>query len=168
MSSPPSSSGPSRRDPSPRTSSLSPVSRRARQVVDALVYANAVAAAVFAVGLAIGLLAGGGLVTAKYVMFFVGLLTFGFATFKLRPDPPWDTERTEDGEIKVTRNEPDGRVVGGREESRFQSAVQRIPPLPWYSLPPDDRLSVAVKLFVGSLATLAWSFVMETVFGVVA
>jgi hypothetical protein len=135
-------------------------------VVDLLVYANAVAAVVFAVGVGVGLLAGGVLVTAKYVMFFVGLGTFGVATFKLRPDPPWDTERAEDGKITVTKNEPEGRVVGGREETRFQSAVQRIPPLPWYSLPPDDRFPVAVKLFVGSLATLAWSFVMETVFGI--
>jgi hypothetical protein len=132
------------------------------------VYANAVAAVVFVAGFGVGLVTGRGLVTAKYVMFFVGLLVFGVATFKPRPDPPWDTERTEDGKIKVTKNEPEGRVVGGREETRFQSAVQQIPPLPWYSLPPDDRLPVSVKLFVGSLATLAWSFVMETVFGVVA
>jgi hypothetical protein len=153
--------------PSPEVSPSS-ASRRARQVVDALVYANAVAAVVFAVGVGVGLVTGRGLVAAKHTMFFVGILTFGIATFKLRPDPPWDTERTDDGEIKVTKNEPNGRVVGGREETRFQSVVQRIPPLPWYSLPPDDRLPVGAKLFVASLATLAWSFVMETVFGVVA
>lgn len=165
--SPSSQSPPSSPESPPQASSLSAASRRARQVVDAVVYANAVAAVVFAGGAAVGLVAGGGLVTAKYVMFFVGILAFGVATFKLRPDPPWDTERTDDGKIKVTKNDPDGRVVGSREETRFQSAIQRIPPLPWFSLPPDDRFPVGVKLFLASLAILAWSFVMETVFGVV-
>ena len=143
-------------------------SRRARQALDAVVYGVVVAALVFGIGSVVGLLVGGGLVTAKFVMFVVGLLMFGYATFQLRPDPPWGTERTEDGEVKVTKNEPKGNVVGGRDETKFQSVVQRIPPLSRYSLPPDERLSVGAKLFVASLATLAWSFVMETVFGVAA
>ena len=147
---------------------LSAASRRARQVVDAVVYANAVAAVVFALGVALGVLLGGGLVTAKYVMFVVGLLAFGYATFQLRPDPPWDTKRTDDGKIKVTKNRTDGTVVSSREETRFQAAVQRIPPLPWYSLPPNERLPVAAKMFLASLAVLGWSFVMETVFGIAA
>jgi hypothetical protein len=154
--------------PSSKASSTSPASRYARQVVDAVVYALAVAGVVFVAGTLFGLIVGGGLVTAKFVMFIVGLLLFGYSTFKMRPDPPWGTEQTEDGKVKVTKNEPEGRVVGAREETRFQSAVQRIPPLPWYSLPPGERLPMSVKLFVASLATLAWSFVLETVFGVVA
>jgi len=147
---------------------LSAPSRRARQVVDAVVYANAVAAVVFALGVVVGLIVGGGLVTAKYVLFVVGLLAFGYATLQLRPSPPWDTTRTEDGKIKVTRNEPDGTVISEREETRFQAAVQRIPPLPWYSLPPSERFSIAAKMFLASLTVLAWSFVMETVFGIAA
>jgi hypothetical protein len=152
----------------PETSSLSATSRRARQVVDAFVYANAVAGVVFVVGAVLGLILGGGLVTAKYLLFTVGIFAFGYATFKLRPSPPWDTERTDEGKIKVTKNEPQGRVISEREETRFQAAVQRIPPLPWYSLPPRERLPIAAKLFLASLAILAWSFVMETVFGVAA
>jgi hypothetical protein len=143
-------------------------SRRARQALDAVVYGVVVAALVFGIGSVVGLLVGGGLVTAKFVMFVVGLLMFGYATFQLRPDPPWGTEQTEDGKVKVTKNEPKGKVVGGRDETKFQSVVQQIPPLSRYSLPPDERLSVGAKLFVASLATLAWSFVMETVFGVAA
>lgn len=154
--------------PSSKTSFTSSASRYARQTVDAAVYGLAVAAVVFVVGTLLGLVFGGGLVTAKFVMFVVGLLLFGYSTFKMRPDPPWGTERTEDGKVKVTKNEPKGRVVGARKETRFQSAVQQIPPLPWYSLPPNERLPVPVKLFVASLATLTWSFVLETVFGVVA
>jgi hypothetical protein len=143
-------------------------SRRARQALDAVVYGVVVAALVFGIGSVVGLLVGGGLVTAKFVMFVVGLLMFGYATFQLRPDPPWGTEQTEDGKVKVTKNEPKGKVVGGRDETKFQSVVQQIPPLSRYSLPPDERLSVGAKLFVASLATLAWSFVMETMFGVAA
>ncbi|UPV75705.1 hypothetical protein M0R89_06475 [Halorussus limi] len=146
----------------------STAARRARQTVDAVVYAVAVAGVVFGLGALVGLLVGGGLVTAKYVMFVLGILLFGYATFQLRPDPPWDTTETEDGELKVTRNEPDGRVVNARDETRFQAAVQRIPPLPWYSLPPSERFSIAFKMFLASLATLVWSFVLEAVFGVAA
>ena len=141
-------------------------SRRARQALDAATYAIAVAAVVFVVGTALGVALGGGLITAKYVMFLVGLLLFGYGTFQMRPDPPWGTETTDGGDIEVTRNAPKGTVVGGRDETRFQAAVQRVPPLSRYSLPPDDRLSVATKLFVASLAVLGWSFVMETVFGI--
>lgn len=144
------------------------ISFAARRTVDALVYGLVVAALVFAIGALVGLALGGGLVTAKYVMFVVGILLFGYATFQLRPDPPWGTERTEDGKLKVTRNRPQGTVVGARDETRFQAAVQRVPPLPWVALPPDDRLSQEAKLFVASLVTLGWSFALETVFGVVA
>jgi hypothetical protein len=142
--------------------------KRARQALDAVMYGLAVAAMVFVVGALLGVVLGGGLVTAKFVMFVVGLLMFGYATFQLRPDPPWDTKRTDDGKVKVTKNDPGGSVVNSRDETKFQATVQRIPPLSRYSLPPDDRLSVGAKLFVASLATLAWSFVLETVFGVVA
>ncbi|WP_134672446.1 DUF7555 family protein [Halorussus marinus] len=141
---------------------------RARQALDAAVYALAVAAVVFLVGLAVGVAVGGALVTAKFVMFVVGLLLFGYGTFKLRPAPPWGTESGEDGEIRVVENDSSGRVVGSREETRFQAAVQRIPPLSRYSLAPDDRLSPGAKLFLASLAVLGWSYALETVFGVAA
>ena len=148
-------------------SATSAASRRALQAVDAAVYALAVAAVVFVVGALLGLVVGGGLVTAKYVMFVVGLLAFGYGTLQLRPDPPWKTEEGEQGEIKITKEtEPSGSVVNSRNETAFQAAVQRIPPLPWYSLPPDERISVAFKIFLAGLATLGWSFVLETVFGV--
>lgn len=144
----------------------STASHRARQALDAIVYGIAVAAVVFGFGVVVGLAVGGGLVTAKFVMFVAGLLMFGYATFQLRPDPPWDTKETEEGELTVVKNEPDGSVVGDREETRFQATIQGLPPLSWYSLPPEERLSAGAKLFVASLATLAWSFLLETAFGV--
>src|SRR6056297_3107185 len=149
--------------------SLSANARRARKAVDAVVYALAVAAVVFLLGAVLGVLLGGGLVTAKYVMFVVGILLFGYATFQLRPDPPWSTERTGDGETVIVKNDDsDDPVVNSRTETRFQAAVQRIPPLSWYSLPPSDRVSIAAKLFLASLVTLAWSYAMEAVFGIAA
>ncbi|MFC4552151.1 MULTISPECIES: DUF7555 family protein [Halorussus] len=146
---------------------MATASRRARQALDAVVYGVVVSFVVFALGTVVGLLVGGGLVTAKYVMFVLGILLFGYSTFQMRPDPPWDTERTDDGDIKIIKERPTGTVVGSRTETKFQAAVQRIPPLSRYSLPPNERLSKAAKLFVASLAVLAWSFAMETVFGIV-
>lgn len=139
--------------------------RRARQALDAVLYALAVAAVVFVAGLLVGVALGGGLVTAKHVLFVVGLALFGYGALRLRPDPPWDTERTEDGEVTVTRNDSrDATTV--REETRFQAAVQRLPPASSYPLPPNERLSSGAKLFLASLAVLGLSFVLETVFGV--
>lgn len=145
-------------------------SRRARQALDAAIYALAVATVVFLAGAAIGVVLGGGLVTAKFVMFLVGLALFGYGAFRMRPDPPWDTESTDDGDVRVVRNDPDPVVAGDRDqsESRFQAALHRVPPLSRYSLPPGDRLSTGSKLFLASIAVLAWSYVMETVFGVAA
>ncbi|WP_458207266.1 DUF7555 family protein [Haladaptatus sp. NG-SE-30] len=140
--------------------------RRFRQVLDALVYGAAVTGVVFVVGGVVSLLSGRGLVGVKYVLFMAGILLFGYATLQLRPDPPWDIEKTDDGGVEVVRNEKKGEVIGGRKETRFQAIVQQIPPLTHYSIPPEERLPSAAKLFLASIMVLATSFVMETVFGV--
>ncbi|WP_458185923.1 DUF7555 family protein [Haladaptatus sp. NG-WS-4] len=140
-------------------------SRRVRQVLDALVYAIAVTGVVFLFGGLVSLVFGSGLVGVKYVLFFVGILLFGFATLQLRPDPPWDVEKTDEGSVEVVRNDK-GEVIGAREETRFQATVQQIPPLTRYSIPPEERLPTAAKLFLASITVLATSFIMETVFGV--
>jgi hypothetical protein len=138
--------------------------RRFRQVIDALVYAVAVTCVAFLVGGLLSFSLGRGLVGVKYVLFLVGLLLFGFATFQLRPSPPWDVEKTDDG-VEVVRNDR-SEVIGSRTETRFQAAVQRIPPLTHYSIPPEERFPSSVKLFLSSITVLAISFVMEAVFGV--
>ncbi|WP_158058532.1 DUF7555 family protein [Halorussus halophilus] len=149
-----------------------PLSRRLRRLLDAVMYGLAVTAVMFVVGAALGLgfvlVFGGGdvLITVKFWLFLVGILMFGYSTFQLRPSRPWKTEEGEDGKLKVTRTEPKGEVVGAREETTFQATIQRIPPLSWYSLPPDQRWSVGAKLFVASLVVLLTSFTMEFVFGV--
>ena len=142
--------------------------RRLRQALDALVYAAAVTGLVFFVGLVLSLLVGAGLVGVKYVLFLVGLLLFGYSTFQLRPQRPWDTEKTDDGGVEVVRADDDMESIGSREQTKFQAAVQRLPPLSRYSIPPEERLPVGLKLFLSSLAVLGTSFVMEAVFGVAA
>ncbi len=139
--------------------------RRARQALDALVYAVAVTGAVFLVGVLVSFLLGSGLVGVKYFLFFVGFVIFGYATLQLLPAPPWQVERAN-GEVEIVRNETKGQVIGSRGETSFQARVQRIPPLSHYSIPPEERLSPAMKLFIASFVVLATSFVMETVFGV--
>lgn len=124
---------------------------RRRQALDAAAYAVAVTAAVAGVSGAASLAAGAGLVGVKYGLFAVGILLFGVATFKLRPAPPG--------------SDRDALPVDGDEESSFQAAVQRLLP-DRYRIPPADRLSDALRLFLASLLVLATSFVMERAFGV--
>lgn len=128
--------------------------QRARQALDALVYAIAWVAVLVAVSAVVSFPVGGGWVGVKFVLFFVGFFLFGLSAFRLRPTPPWKDDN--------------GGTSGEREETRFQAFVQRLPPLGRYGLAPDERLSTAAKLFVASVLALLVSFVMETGFGVTA
>lgn len=134
--------------------------------MDALVYAVAVTGTAFVLGSVLSFSLGRDLTGVKYLLFFAGLLLFGYSTLQLRPKPPWNVEKTSDGTVEIVRNEERGESIGSREETRFQAAIQRVPPLAWYSIPPEERLSPAVKLFVASLAVLAASYLMEVVLGV--
>lgn len=123
-------------------------------VVDALVYGVSVAALVLVGALAVGLASGGGLVRAKQLLFLAGFLLMAYATFRLWPSSPADLER--------------GAIPADHDRTRFQRAVEALPPLRWLpSPPPHRRFTPAGKLFVGSLVVLATSYVMEAVFGVV-
>ena len=132
-----------------------PAAFRLRQALDALVYAIAFVTVLVALAAVVSFPVGGGWVGVKFALFFVGFFLFGLSAFQLRPTPPWkeDESDTSDGE---------------RDETRFQAAVQRLPPLGRYGLAPDDRLSPAAKLFLASVVVLLVSYVMEAGFGVVA
>jgi len=132
-----------------------------QQVLDVVVYALAVTAVVFLASFAVSLVFGSGWLGVELLMFVVGWLLFGYGTFQLRPRPPWKTEKTADGKIKVTDTREKAPTVGSRQETRFQATVQRIPPLRWYRLPPEERLSIATKLFVSGVAVLVASFLVE-------
>lgn len=135
---------------------------RHHRMLDVLVYAFAVTALVFVVGAIVSAILGLGWLGVELVMFVVGWLLFAYGTFLLRPSPKWKTEETDSGfDIKRPDTEPNTTVIGSREESRFQSTVQRLPPLRWYSIPPEERHSLGTKVFVSGIAVLATSFVLE-------
>lgn len=140
----------------------------ARKLLDAAVYAVAVTVLLFLAGVVAGLVLGGGLVQAKFVLFVGGFLAMAYATFQLRPERPWRTERTEDGTLRVTRTDDRGDPIGADEDTRFQAALQELPPLSWYSLPPDERFPAGGKLLLASVVALATSLLMEIVFGIAA
>lgn len=133
----------------------------ARQIVDALVYAVTVTVMVLVGG--IPLRFGGGTAADVVLLTFVaGIVILGYATYCLLPGKPWSVEHTESG-MEVTRRTRT-RTVGARRETRFQAAVQRLPPLGRYGLPPEERLSPAAKLFVAGVVVLLSSVAIEVVF----
>ena len=133
----------------------------ARQIVDALVYAITVTVMVLVGG--IPLRFGGGTAADVVLLTFVaGIAILGYATYCLLPGKPWSVEHTESG-MEVTRRTRT-RTVGARRETRFQAAVQRLPPLGRYGLPPEERLSPAAKLFVAGVVVLLSSVAIEVVF----
>jgi hypothetical protein len=127
-------------------------SRRVLQLVDALYYALGILLACLLLATGLGYGFGAGLVSVKFWLFVFGIFGFGIGAIQLRPTPAWRDEPR----FSI---EPDG-------ETAFQAAIQRVPPLRGHPLPPDQRLSVGARLFLGSLLTLATSFLMEVVFGV--
>lgn len=131
---------------------------RLGRLLDAVSYAVAVTAAVVACGGALSFPVGLDWLGVKWVLFLVGWLTFGYATFTLRPKPPWSDDDPAAAET--------GRPVGNRTETRFQAAVQRLPPARFRQVPVDDRLSDGARLFLASLAMLGTSLAMEVVFGI--
>lgn len=134
--------------------------RWAAQAADALVYGLVLTAIVGGgVGLIGGVLSvlgfpwGWGLVGVKYGLFLFGWLIFGYGTLQLRPRAAW-------------KEAEGGAALTAREETRFQAFVQSLPPARFLPLEPGDRLSTALRIFIGSLLMLGTSLVMEFVFGV--
>lgn len=127
----------------------------------------------------VGLFVGLPFVGAKYGLFFVGWLAFGYGTFTLLPRPPWrdGNGRGEDGlgeslpSLSSPPSGPDpdsptGTVVGGGDQTRFQAFVASLPPASLVPITVDERLATSIHVFVASLAMLLTSFLLEAVFGV--
>ena len=129
--------------------------RHARQVLDALMYAVVWVITLVSVAAMVSFPLGGGWLGVKYILFFIGFLVFGISAIQLRPKPPWkhDDASSDSGE---------------REETRFQTFVQRFPPLGRYGLDPDDRLPAPAKLFVASIFSLVLSYILEVGFDIKA
>jgi hypothetical protein len=97
---------------------------------------------------------GEGLLTLKYLLFVVGFLLFGIGSFAL-----W----------RKTRRRPTiwpSVDVGPVDELGLERRLWELPGLRGEYLPPADRVSRPVKLFVTGLVVLAVSYLMEAVFGV--
>ena len=126
------------------------------KLLDLCLYGLTVAVVLICAATVASFALGAGWGGSKYLLFVVGFLLFGLGAIGMRPKGAWKDDDDDD----------ESRRVSSDDETRFQAFVQALPPLRWYELDPDDRLSLAAKLFVGSLLVLGTSFVMETAFGV--
>jgi hypothetical protein len=152
---------------------------RRLQALDAVAYAITLTAVIFVATTAVSLAAGAGLVGTKYALFFIGFGLFGYATFRLRPKSAWKREGSQSGgggpitgsiapssipdTIAETSLPRSSQSSDG--ETRFQAMSTALLPDEWV-LPPEARLSAPAKLFLASIAVLATSWALESVFGV--
>lgn len=132
---------------------------RLRQVIDALVYGVVITLITFLAGILVAFPLGYDWFGVELFLFLVGVALLGYASFQLRPSKRWDVEFEDDG-FQLTRPN-ESRVVGSRDVSRLQRAIQRIPPLPSVGLAPEQRLSPAAKLLVASVLILLSSILLE-------
>jgi hypothetical protein len=122
------------------------------KLLDVVVYAVAVTAVAMVVTGVPSLALGWGLVGVKFALFFVGFGMLGYATFKLRPKPPW-------------KDDDDPQLRNDREEVGIAGLVVGLIPAR-FRLAPDERPSIGAKLFVASVTMLATSYLLESVLGV--
>jgi hypothetical protein len=122
------------------------------QLLDVVVYAVTVTAVAVVVSAVPSFALGWGLVGVKFALFFVGFGMLGYATFKLRPTPPW-------------KNEDDPRIRNDREEVGIAARATSLIP-PRFRLGPEQRPSIGAKLFVASVTMLVTSYLLESVLGV--
>lgn len=131
------------------------------QLIDLSAYVIALTIVVYGPALALAVTLGSSLALLVHVGFVVGFLAFGYATYLQWPSRPWKIQVTDSGTLEVK----DGRsnaVVGERNETAFQRAVQQLPPLRYLERPASDRLSPGIKLFVASLVILTVSYLVES------
>ncbi len=134
---------------------------RTRQAIDVIVYALAVTALAGGMSLLVSAVAfadtSGGVVV---LTFLLGWLITGYGILRLWPRAIWKSAGTDtDRGVELAEPRVDERTgsSGSREETAFQSAVQELPPLRWYSIPPDQRLPTEVKTLLAGVAVLAVS-----------
>ncbi len=126
------------------------------QLLDAVSYAVWLTVLFSALSAALAVLAGWRPAPGvKYGLFVFGWLAFGFGTFKLLPSRPW---KDDEGSVDALGADAD--------QTRFQALVQRLPPARFRPVPVADRLPTGARVFVGSLAMLGTSIVLEQVFGI--
>jgi hypothetical protein len=144
--------------------------QRARTValvcVDTAAYVALVAAATVFFAFVVGVATGGGFVRMKALLFVGGFVLLAYSTARLWPTSP---EQLESDRMEGVTVPNGGSVPAPDEQTTFETMARRLPPARWVRLPPaDTQLAPAGKLFWSSLAVLLTSYLMETVFGVVA
>lgn len=137
--------------PLTRSSNTGWMGRSSRRVVEFAYWVVAVSLTVSTLLLILGSLAGG-LRIAKILLFVVGALFFGIGSLGMQPKAPYKDRK------RVT--------LEGADEYRFESVIQRIPPLRNRRQPLSDRVSRDVKLFVAGVVILGLSAFLEFGLGV--
>ncbi|MFB6086350.1 MAG: hypothetical protein ABEJ84_06040 [Halodesulfurarchaeum sp.] len=99
---------------------------------------------------------GDGLLTLKYLLFVVGFLLFGVGSWSL-----WAGNRRRP---TIWPNIDLGPAE--TEEIWFERRLWSLPGLRGEWLPPQDRVSRSIKLFLASLVVLGSSYLLEAAFGV--
>lgn len=120
--------------------------------VEFVVWALVVGGVITAGCIALGLVVGGSLVTAKYALFVVGFLMFGLGSLAIQPTSP-------------RRDEPRFSLDSDGQH-RFEARIQALPPLRGERLPFDRRIGRDAKLFAASLVVLGASLFLEFGLGV--
>lgn len=129
-----------------------------RRLLDLAGYAVGLTVAAVLLTAPFSLLASAGWNGIKVGLFLLGTACFGYATLLTWPSRP-DSE----GDAPSSGEESPGTV---RTETRFEAALDRVPPWRWYPIRPADRFHPGTKLYAASLLMLAVSYLMETAFGV--
>lgn len=132
--------------------------------LDVGAYVAVVAAATTAVAFLLGIVTGGGFLRMKALLFVAGFGLMAYSTARLWPTSPEDIDT---GGMQGVTVENGRSIPAPNQQTRFESIARRLPPARWARLPPADRrLSPAGKLFWSSVAVLAVSYLMESLFGV--
>lgn len=127
-----------------------PTERRLR-AVEFVVWVVAVSAAVVAATTVVGV-AAGGLLVAKFLLFFVGVMLFGVGSLAIQPDKPTGESRWFSFDEAA--------------ETRIDEAVQRLPPLSGNHLPAEDRIGHGFKLLAVGVVVAGTSVWLEFGLGV--
>jgi len=128
------------------------VTNSIHRTIDLIVWVCAVAATIVVISGIASFLFGNGLLTLKYVLFYVGFLLFGIGSFGIQPKrPSKDTKRI---------------TVESDSEWRFEEGLHDLPPLRDTHIPVEDRINRDLKVFLTSLVVLGVSLVLELFAGV--
>lgn len=128
------------------------MNERRYRAIEFILWVATVTIIVVSISVGIGLITGGGLLTAKYILFTVGFLLFGVSSLALQPKKPHHDKKRISLESQF--------------QSRLEKRIQRIPPLRNEPLAFDRRIRRAFKSFVTSLLLLGISFFMEFGLGI--